>query len=46
LSYLALLPQFIAFALGWWALRDSEREGKSGGAWGRHLRHDVGGADC
>jgi hypothetical protein len=33
LSWLSLLPQVLALGLGIWALRDAERERKSGGQW-------------
>jgi hypothetical protein len=33
LSWLSLLPQLLALALGVWALRDAEKEGKGGGQW-------------
>jgi hypothetical protein len=33
LSWLSLLPQLLALGLGIWALRDAEKEKKSGGQW-------------
>jgi hypothetical protein len=33
LSWLSLLPQMLALALGIWALRDAERDKKAGGQW-------------
>ncbi|MBI3822641.1 MAG: hypothetical protein HY289_08175 [Planctomycetes bacterium] len=33
LSWLSLLPQVVALALGAWALRDAEKEKKGGGQW-------------
>jgi hypothetical protein len=33
LSWLSLLPQMMAIALGVWALRDAERDRKAGGQW-------------
>ena len=32
-AYLSLLPQFLAIALGAWALREAEAERKGGGQW-------------